>query len=242
MPTPIIFSHRGASLLAPENTIASFELAYELGARAIEFDVQLTADFVPVVIHDDTLQRTTNGEGLVAMTTAAAIHKLSAGAWFDPRFAKEYVPRLAEVLSQLIPLNLYLNIEIKPNQLSVQRLVDAVLDVLTEQRYPPEQILLSSFDRAVIEQLAAYAPNNLPAYALLIDCYEPDVIRFAQTHRCTSINPSLVILQKQGADFIKQAHVAGLKVFSFTINEAAEVQTWLAAGLDGFFTDDQMLY
>jgi len=239
---PIVFAHRGASLLAPENTLAAFELAYELGASAIELDVQLTADFVPVVIHDETLQRTTNGQGLVAMKTAAALDKLSAGAWFDPRFAKESVPCLKEVLSTLAPLEMLINIEIKPNQLSVQRLVDAVLDVLTAQAYPLAHILLSSFDRAVVKQLAAHTANGMPDYALLIDAYEPDAIFFAQTHGCMSINPNRAVLKEQGADFIKQAHTAGLKVYSFTVNDAVEAQAWLAAGLDGFFTDNQALY
>lgn len=240
--SPLIFAHRGASLLAPENTLAAFALAYELGAKAIECDVQCSADFVPLIIHDDTLERTTNGRGKVADFTAKEIAQWSAGAWFDQRFSEERVPRLTDLLTQLLPLGLMINLEIKPNGLSVQRLVDEVLVALQHTSYPQEKILLSSFDREVIEILARATPKSIPDYALLLDTNQADAMDFAVQHRCVSINPNVTILRQEGSAWIQRCHAAGLKACSFTINTQEESQFFLAAGLDGFFTDDSTLY
>lgn len=240
--SPLVFAHRGASLLAPENTLAAFALAYELGAKAIECDVQCSADFIPLIIHDDTLQRTTNGQGKVADYTAKEIEQWSAGAWFDQRFSAERVPRLSDLLTQLLPLGLTINLEIKPNGLSVQRLVDEMLTVLQHTSYPQEKILLSSFDRTVIELLAQHTPHSIPDYALLLDTNQEDAIDFAKQHRCISINPHIDILREQGGAWIQRCHAAGLKAYSFTINTREESECFLAAGLDGFFTDDDTLY
>ena len=91
---PLIVAHRGASGLAPENTLAAFRLAIELGAPAVECDVHLSADGIPVVIHDAQLDRTTNGKGPVAEQPFAALQTLDAGGWRDPRFAGERLPAL----------------------------------------------------------------------------------------------------------------------------------------------------
>ncbi|MCC7483487.1 MAG: hypothetical protein IT529_00730 [Burkholderiales bacterium] len=93
-------AHRGASSYAPENTFAAFDLALEVGARELEFDVQESADGALVVIHDDALDRTTDGAGPVAKQTLAALRKLDAGSWFHPRFAGQRIPALPEVLAR----------------------------------------------------------------------------------------------------------------------------------------------
>src|SRR5436309_263912 len=96
---PFIVAHRGASALAPENTLAAFRRALEAGAPAVECDVHLTADGAPIVIHDARVDRTTNGTGEVASLTLAALRALDAGGWFDPRFAGERLPTLEETLA-----------------------------------------------------------------------------------------------------------------------------------------------
>ncbi len=97
---PIIFAHRGASISAPENTLSAFELAVKLGARAIELDAMLSSDGIPVVIHDHTLERTTNGRGFVSDFTCAELMKLDAGAWFSEEFTGERIPTLEQVLKK----------------------------------------------------------------------------------------------------------------------------------------------
>ena len=109
----LAIGHRGACGLMPENTKLSFFKALDLGADAIEFDVQLTRDGVPIVLHDDTLDRTTNGKGRVADTDFAVVRRLDAGAWYGASFAgKAEVPTLAEILKALGHRTL-LNVEIK---------------------------------------------------------------------------------------------------------------------------------
>ncbi|HHH81805.1 MAG TPA: glycerophosphodiester phosphodiesterase, partial [Chloroflexi bacterium] len=107
----LMIAHRGASAYAPENTMAAFRLAEAMGADGIEFDVKLTADGVPIVMHDATLDRTTDGSGEVARRTLNEIRKLDAGSFFEDSFAGEKVPTLAEVLETLGP-DMLLNIEL----------------------------------------------------------------------------------------------------------------------------------
>src|SRR5262245_14980881 len=96
----MVIAHRGASSYAPENALAAFDLALDMGARHLEFDVQASADGHLVVIHDDTLARTTNGTGAVSGLTLDALRSLDAGAWFRPEFAGERIPLLTEVLER----------------------------------------------------------------------------------------------------------------------------------------------
>src|SRR5690348_16428729 len=97
LPHPIVFAHRGASAYAPENTLAAFELALEQGAAAIEFDVKLSADGHIVVIHDRTVERTSDGSGRVNRLPLAALQKLDAGSWFSAEFRGAKIPTLDEV-------------------------------------------------------------------------------------------------------------------------------------------------
>lgn len=235
---PIIFAHRGANRLAPENTKAAFSLAYELGAQAIEFDVQLTSDEVPVVIHDATLHRTTNGQGLIVQHTLSELQQLSAGSWFDIQFSQEKILSLSQALDYLVPLGLYINIEIKANANS--NIVPAVLKVLQQANAGSDQILISSFDPQIIEQFSALKKFS---YALLVDELNFDLIEFAARKKCFSIHPSHHLLAGiAGFDFINHAHQSGLKVFVFTINDLIEAQELLTKKIDGYFTDNPLLY
>ena len=113
MMTVIVLAHRGYSAKAPENTMAAFELALAVGADGIELDVHMTRDGEIVVIHDDTLDRTTNGKGPVSDQTMAELRELDAGSWFSPEFAGERIPTLKLVLELIKDKDVLLNIEIK---------------------------------------------------------------------------------------------------------------------------------
>jgi len=112
MTKPLILGHRGASAYAPENTISAFNRAFELGADGIELDVTLTKDGAAVVLHDDKVDRTSNGKGLVSEMTLAEIQKLDAGSWFDAKYRGEKFPTLEQVLTQ-VPSDKLINIELK---------------------------------------------------------------------------------------------------------------------------------
>jgi glycerophosphoryl diester phosphodiesterase len=243
MSSLIIFAHRGANRLAPENTMAAFNKAVELGAKALEFDVQLSKDFVPVVIHDETLARTTNGHGLVAEHRFAELEKLDAGSWFSPIFSQESLPSLEQVLKTFIPLGLYLNIELKVNMLGAKRLVEQVLTLLKKLHCPTAQILLSSFDLEVMQALAEKANDWPHSVALLIDQVTPPLFMMCQKYSCVGVNPSVMLLRDQTDNhFIAQAQQNNLKVFSYTINDLDEAQRLVSLGLNGFFTDNHLLY
>src|SRR5262245_14037642 len=113
-PYPRIIGHRGGGTLAPENTLGGFRKAATMGFRGVEFDVMLSADSVPLLIHDETLDRTTNGSGPVSGASYAEIAALDAGAWFGPAHRGERVPRFDDAAKLCIELGLWPNIEIKP--------------------------------------------------------------------------------------------------------------------------------
>src|SRR3990167_7450135 len=111
---PPVIAHRGASAYAPENTLAAFRKAHDLGIQWIEFDVMLSADHVPIIFHDNLLDRTTNGRGEVGDFSFKALHELDAGAWFNPKFSGEHIPSLQDTVAFLRQTGMAANIEIKP--------------------------------------------------------------------------------------------------------------------------------
>ena len=148
---PPVIGHRGAAAAAPENTLASLRKAKELGATWVEFDVKLTRDGHPVLFHDDRLDRTTSGQGEVALTTLAQLRKLDAGAWFAPAFEGERVPSFADALALCAELGLGINVELKPcpgREADTARVaLETLLEHWPERRPAP---LISSFARVCL--------------------------------------------------------------------------------------------
>ena len=232
MPADVLaIAHRGASGIAPENTKIAFVQALDLGARAIEFDVQLTRDNVPVIFHDDTLERTTNGgPGRVCDTDFSVISKLDAGAWFAPKFARVEVPTLEEVLSS-IGRRALLNVELKPDE-RVEKLVRHVVTAVA--RFDLfETCIFSSFDPKAISALRALVPDA----RLGVLCTSSDVdaaLRFAEEMQAENLHPPRTIVTDA---LVKSAHDAGLSVWSWTANAQADIERLITAGVDGIFSD-----
>ncbi|MBT3556822.1 MAG: glycerophosphoryl diester phosphodiesterase [Rhodospirillales bacterium] len=156
---PKIIGHRGACGHAPENTLASFRKACDLGVEWVEFDTKLTKDGHVVVFHDDTLDRTTNGEGNIRDTTLADLQDLDAGSWFHEDFAGETVPTLKNALTVLAELGLSANVEIKPSEGQEMETAEAVCEVINNH-WPVGMPLpvLSSFK----DDCLAVARDRLP--------------------------------------------------------------------------------
>lgn len=163
---PLILAHRGASAYAPENTLAAFLLARELGADGVELDVQLSRDGVPVVIHDHTVERTTNGYGRVSELTIWELKQLDAGAWKDAAFSGEKIPTLAEVFDVLAdwlrparrtPQGL-INVELKTERLKSDGLERAVINLINKYNLG-DRILLSSFNPLALYRAKKQSPN-----------------------------------------------------------------------------------
>ena len=142
---PKIFAHRGASAYAPENTMAAFSLAVHQGADAIELDAKLSADGYVVVMHDDTVDRTTNGTGRVSSLSLAELQKLDAGSKFPPLFKSEKVPTLEEVYETL-GRKILINVELTNYSTPMDDLPDKVI-ALVKKFNLEERVLLSSFSR-----------------------------------------------------------------------------------------------
>jgi len=155
-----IYAHRGASTYAPENTLAAFALAYEMGADGIELDVQLTADDEVVVIHDDTLERTSSGVGLVREHSLAELKKLDFGTWFSERYAGEQIPTLAETLRLIYDTGMKVNIELKAtSDYDEGRLLTTKTAELIKQFDLVNQVIVSSFNHKYLTRMRCKDPR-----------------------------------------------------------------------------------
>src|SRR5262252_4984158 len=151
-PHPRIIGHRGGGMLAPENTLAGFRKASAMGFGAVEFDVMLTADGIPILIHDETLDRTTNGRGAVSSLPYAKIADLDAGAWFGPQHRGERVPRFEDAGRLCIELGLWANVEIKPASGFERETAVAACDLIVRLWAGAQpRPLVSSFQRPCLE-------------------------------------------------------------------------------------------
>jgi len=230
-----VIGHRGAARHAPENTLAGLRAAAAMGVACVEFDVRLTRDGVPVLFHDDTVDRTTNGRGRLAALTVAQIRRLDAGAWFAPRFAGERVPTLAQAIKLLARLGLAANIELKPEEAQGAATARAVLAVLRDAwPHGRPRPLLSSFDWSALATLAAEGPD-WPLGLLVRNPRQPDWRAWAKRVRASSIHCGVRGLDRAG---VKTLQAAGLPVAVYTVNDARRARNLWKWGVVAVFTDD----
>jgi glycerophosphoryl diester phosphodiesterase len=229
---PKVIGHRGAAASAPENTLESFERAALLGARWVEFDAKLSRDGVVIIMHDDTLDRTTSGRGPVAKADWSQISRLDAGAWFGPNWRGVKVPRLDETIALLARLGLNANIEIKPCPGREVETAAAVIEVVREHwpkdREPP---LLSSFALESMVVARDLAPE-LPRGLLIWDT--PEIWRSeAGRLGCLSVHFSSRSLPRD----LKAVKQAGLGIAVYTVNDRRKARRLLDAGVDSIISD-----
>lgn len=223
---PFIWAHRGASHDAPENTMAAFLLAEQVGADGLELDVHLSGDDVPVVIHDETLDRTTDAAGPVAAWTWEQLRDVDAGGWFSPRFAGEAVPGLSEVL-KVFGDRLRINIEIK-----AARAGEAVLATLAD--FPLADVVVSSFDRELL-RIMRHLDAGLPL-AVLQDCGRWHAgIKLAVDIGATAFHPEMSLVSRP---LIEACRRHGLPVHAWTVDDVRVGRSLWRAGIDGIFTND----
>lgn len=156
---PKVIGHRGACAYAPENTIESIVTAADLGVEWVELDVMLSKDNVPIIIHDDTLERTTNGFGNVADHDWEYLRELDAGGWYGDSFSEARIPTLEEALDTILVKNLGLNLEIKPSPGRERETAEIALDVLSRIWDDHERLLISSFQPVCLEVALDMAPD-----------------------------------------------------------------------------------
>lgn len=220
-----IWAHRGASAAAPENTLAAFRLAETVGADGIELDVHLSRDGVPVVIHDETVDRTSSGRGPVRRLTRTALRRLDAGSWFSPAFAGEPIPDLRETLDWAGD-RLRLNIEIKSAGAG-----EAVLALLSD--FPEARVLVSSFDHRLLENLRLAAPD-LPLGFLVDSRFWRQVVAAAERSRAESLHPRQDLLSPLLAAACRRA---GLAIYPWTVDDRSSLRRLQRQRVDGVFTN-----
>lgn len=229
----IVIGHRGASAYAPENTMAAFQKAQDMGCRFIEFDVMLSVDDELVVFHDETLERTTNGRGKVALATLDYLRSLEAGRWVSKTFAGEKIPSLQETIAWLSASSMHANIEIKPDKARIHETTAAVLSEIT--RYWPHNKsapLVSSFEREALVLCRSLAPE-LPLGAL-IDTWEETAVQFARELQAYSVHLNQRIVTEKRVATLKEE---GFVVYVYTVNKRRQAKTFFQWGVDAVFSD-----
>lgn len=230
-----IIAHRGASLVAPENTLEAFAKALTLGAHGIELDVHRSKDGVLVVIHDETVDRTTNGTGYVKDLTFKELRALDAGSWKGPRFKGAKIPALGEVLAWLRGKNILLNVEIKSGRVIYPRIERDVLRLLVKYKYT-KNTLISSFNHYSLAQIRYLQPTIRTGVLYMAGLYEP--WKYARTLGATAINPFYATLAPQ---IIKGARRHRMPIYAFTVDDPLHLQLLLRARIAGIITNDPML-
>lgn len=231
-PHPRWIAHRGAGRLAPENTLAAFALGHAHGYRMFECDVRLSADGQAFLLHDDRLERTTDGVGEALASTWAELARLDAGSWHSPQFAGERLPTLAEVMAFCARHDCALNLELKPAPGDARRTGATVAEQILRGWRGTGAPLLTSFEPAALEAAAAVAPD-LPR-GLLLERFAADWRATAQRLACVA-----VVAEQQAwtPESVAEARAAGLHLLAYTVNDDAQAARLLEWGVDGLITD-----
>ena len=230
-PFPLWIAHRGAGKLAPENTLAAFRLGASHGHTAFECDVKLSADGVPFLLHDDTLERTSNGRGVAGERPWAELSRLDAGSWHSPAYAGEPIASFEAVAAFCTANALALDLEIKPSpgtDLETGRAVGQCVRRL----WRSSPLLLSSFKPQALIGVRESAPE-LPR-ALLLDTLWPGCMEMAASLGCVAI---ITNHQLMDPALIAQIHAVGRRALVYTVNDAARARELIALHIDGIVTD-----
>ncbi|WP_457390605.1 glycerophosphodiester phosphodiesterase [Roseateles sp. P5_E1] len=231
-PYPLWLAHRGAGKLAPENTLAAFRMGAGFGFRAFECDVKLSQDGQAFLLHDDTLDRTTSGQGSPASADWAQLAGLDAGSWHSPPFAAEPLPRFAQIAAFCQANGCALNVEIKPCPGEEARTGAAVAREaarLWAGALPP---LLSSFKPEAIAAARDVEPA-LPR-ALLLDKLWDGWPEAAEALGVVAVITNYRLMDRA---LIERLHARGWRALVYTVNDAATAARLIADGIDGIITD-----
>lgn len=223
----LVFGHRGAMADAPQNSMASFQLAMEQGADGVELDVHLSQDGHIVVVHDFSVEATTDGRGEVSDLTVAELKQLDAGGWFADKFAGERIPTLDEVFDNFAN-KLYFNVELKSRPADSRAFETAVADCIRRHGMT-EQTIVSSFDPRLLQRFRAICPYVMMGYL-----HGPEVSPIMEKLPHEARHP--------WHDFIDDAYMrwardAGYLVNAWTVNDAMRIRTLNELGVNGIITD-----
>jgi glycerophosphoryl diester phosphodiesterase len=236
-PTPhLLIAHRGSPARAPENTLASLARAVEEGASCIECDVRLSRDGVPVLMHDATLQRTTDRSGYVSAHTHAELAEADAGAWFDASFAGSGIPTLEDVLVWR-PMQVRMMLELKRGGLGVHTTRDLAEAVVARIHAASavREVIVTSFSHAVLR-----AVRTLDGEIELGQLQYGPAIKVGLVRRLERVRAAWYIrsVRTVGAADVRDMHAAGIRVAVYTANTARDVRHALECGVDAIITNE----
>jgi glycerophosphoryl diester phosphodiesterase len=236
---PLIIAHRGYRAKYPENTLASFKAAVDAGVQMIELDVMLSKDRKVVVIHDATLERTTNGYGPVNCYKIKKLRALDTGSWFHPRFAGERIPTLEEVLDHMRERTM-INIEIKPSAYEAHRPADAIerqVIELVRRNSMQASVLISSFEWKILDRIAMM--EDAPAVALLSrHPADRNNLELCIRLKAFSWHPSCRELR---GEHVELMHESGIYVFPYHVESPEDYQKVMQMHVDGVITSDPLM-
>lgn len=226
-----IWAHRGARREAPENTLPAFELAVAQGADGIELDVQLSADGAVVVIHDETVDRTTNGHGPVVGHRLAQLQRMDASAGMAGHLGVQ-IPTLEQTLDLLAPSKLRLNIELKNSEEDYPGLEEKVLAAVAAHDLA-DRVVLSTFNHYSLKRLQALGATSQLGMLYTDPLYKP--WRYASRLGVGAIHPPVRFVL--GGGWVRHAQAAGLAVRPWVVNSERALGRMIRWGVDGVFTD-----
>ncbi len=226
----INYAHRGASAVAPENTLAAFMEALNQGADGIECDIQITRDGIPVVIHDESLARTTNGFGLVSQHTFAELQALDAGSWFHMKYAGSKIPALEEVLHWIGTNNLRLNIELKPSLDETKKLEQRVLSLIHHYKMN-ERTVISSYDARLLHSIRKISKLVETAYIHFFFNEPWDAAKSVGARAIHFFYPLVT------EDTIQQAKAHHMEIVPYTVDEWSDISRMLRYDIQGIITN-----
>ena len=227
----LVIAHRGASGYAPENTMPAFEKALELGAEGIELDVHMTADGEIVVIHDHTIDRTSNGRGMIKDLTLEEIRKFDFGSWFDESFKGTTIPTLRDVLELLRDWDGLLNIEVKSGPIFYQGIEEKLVDLVKEYNFG-DRVIFSSFNHYSLRDIKAIDSSMKIGLLYMAGLVEPCI--YAKRLGAEALHP---LYYNIIPEMIEGCKKNGVKLNPFTIDDEKEIEMIMRVGVDGVITN-----
>ncbi len=229
MSPPLIIAHRGASAVAPENTIAAFEAAIAAGADGIEFDVRLSRDDVPVVIHDDTLRRTGRVRGRVADLTFAELNRIDVGSWFSNDFGNQRIPSLKQLFELCRSNNMVLYLEMKSRE---PKLAETCCRLIHDHGLKA-RVIFECYEHSALETV-----RNIDSSLRTAALFQPPssfILKRAQAIGASEIALHHRLTNKR---LVEKARLANLKVVTWTVDDPAWVSRAQAHGIDALITNN----
>ena len=227
----INYAHRGASAYYPENTILSFEKALEMGATGIETDVQLTKDGVLVLIHDEMVDRTTNGKGFVKDYTYREISKLDAGCWMGEEFTGIKIPTVEELIYLVKDKDIIINFEIKSGIIIYEDIEEKLIDLIYKHKIN-HKVILSSFNHYSVAKCKKISKGINTGVLYMEGIYKP--YNYAKTVGANAIHPYFLAINEE---VIKDTKKHRVQINVFTVDDEEKMKYFLDMNVDGIITN-----